>query len=172
MLEILGNILCLEQSPCCFLPYAHQQEHVNSIILMNNGKTLQYSLGHPCHGDTILGISWCEIYTLGSSLLLSGSNDCTVKMSLNRNGSIKKSSSSSSKRSKRKFNLPTASIINENINLFDRTGDTSTGNFALLCSSGITTAASVTTFSISDQCHQHQQLHYYCILESNINFSH
>ena len=48
----------------------------------------------------------------------------------------------SSKRSKRTLNPSTGSIINENINPFDRTGDTSTRNFALFCSSGITTAAS------------------------------
>ena len=52
---------CLEQSSCCVLPYAYQKEHVNSIIIMNNGKTLYDSLGNPCHGDTILDIAWCEI---------------------------------------------------------------------------------------------------------------
>ena len=30
----------LEQSPCCFHPYTHKKEYVNSITIMNNGKTL------------------------------------------------------------------------------------------------------------------------------------
>ena len=49
---------------------------------------LQYSLGNLCHGDTILDIAWCEINALGSSFLLSGSNNCTVKISWYRNDSI------------------------------------------------------------------------------------
>ena len=52
------------------------------------------------------------------------------------------SSLSFSKRSKRKLNIPTGSIIKENINAFDLTGDTSTGNSSLLYSSRITITAS------------------------------
>ena len=62
------------------------------------------------------------------------------------------SSSSSSKCSKRKLNTPTRSIIKENVNAFDRNGDTSTGNSALLCSSGITIAASDDDYTTINTC--------------------
>ena len=60
------------------------------------------------------------------------------------------SSLSSSKSSKRKLNTPTGSVIKENINAFDRTGDTSTGNSALLCSSRITNAVFDDDYTVID----------------------
>ena len=60
------------------------------------------------------------------------------------------SSLSSSKSSKRKLNTPTGSVIKENINAFDSTGDTSTGNSALLCSSRITNAVFDDDYTVID----------------------
>ena len=49
---------------------------------------LQYSVCSPCHGDTILAAVFCESNDPCSKLLLSGSNDCTLKISRINTGSI------------------------------------------------------------------------------------
>ena len=41
---------------------------------------LQYNLGEPCHGETVLDVAFCGTSSAGKTLLLSGSNDCTSKL--------------------------------------------------------------------------------------------
>ena len=47
-----------------------------------DNNVFQYSIGNSFHGDTVNDACWCETSTPGRALLLSGSNDCTVRLSI------------------------------------------------------------------------------------------
>jgi len=56
------------------------QSNLHSDTRYEYSRTAQFSLGSPCHGDTIFDIAFCETNATNEALLLSGSNDCTVKL--------------------------------------------------------------------------------------------
>ena len=50
--------------------------------------SFHYSIGNSFHGETVNSACWCTSLIPGRAILLSGSNDCTVRLSIYQNGSL------------------------------------------------------------------------------------
>jgi len=73
---------------CCKVPKSINSVSTENVNARSKSNTLNYSIGNSFHGETINDACFCETSVPGRSLLLSGSNDCTVRVSIYENSAL------------------------------------------------------------------------------------